>query len=88
MTVLDPNVLPDLMRTEANHQAFQAEINQLARIILESCGPSAGRERASREAEAQIELNRVRRARQLITCDHQKAQVVADEHRALTENHD
>jgi hypothetical protein len=44
-------------------QAFQPEIDQLARAILESCGPAANLELATQVAEAQVDLNRVRRAR-------------------------
>ncbi|WP_456684544.1 hypothetical protein [Bradyrhizobium sp. P5_C11_2] len=43
--------------------AFQAEVDQLARAILESCGPDASLALATRIAEAQVDLNRVRRAR-------------------------
>jgi len=57
------------------NQTFQAEINQLARAIVESCGPGANLDLATRVAEAQVDLNRVRCARnQLIS-------------RALQENH-
>lgn len=47
----------------AANQAFRAEIEQLAHASLESCGPDASLELATRVAEAQVDLNRVRRAR-------------------------
>ena len=47
----------------AANQAFYAEIDQLACAILTSCAPCANLELASRVAEAQIDLNRVRCAR-------------------------
>lgn len=47
----------------AANQAFRAEIDQLAHAILASCGPDASLELATRVAEAQVDLNRVRRAR-------------------------
>lgn len=51
------------LRTALTNQAFRAEIEQLAHAILESCGPDASLELATRVAEAQVNLNRVRRAR-------------------------
>jgi len=48
--------------------ALQAEVHQLARAILLSCGPGGNLEVATRVAEAQVDLNRVRCARsQLIS---------------------
>jgi len=64
--------------------AFQAEIDQLARAILLSCGPGANLELATRVAEAQVDLNRVRRARhQLITRALQESPATNDEQLAL-----
>lgn len=53
--------------------AFQAEIDQLAQAILLICGPGANLELATRVAEAQVDLNRVRSARHhLISCTLQE----------------
>lgn len=47
----------------AANPELQAEVDQLARAILESCCPDVNLELATRVAEAQVDLNRVRCAR-------------------------
>lgn len=51
----------------AANQAFQAEIEQPGYAILESCGPTGSLALVTRVAEAQVDLNRVRRARHWLT---------------------
>ena len=71
------------------NQAFQAEIDQISQAILESCGPGANLELATRIAEAQVDLNRVRCARhRLISRALEKKPVIDEGQLALIQKLD
>jgi hypothetical protein len=62
----------------ARQDALRAEVDQLVQAILESYGSGTDLELATRVAEAQVDLNRVHRARQRLLSDAARERPPAD----------